>query len=463
MAGRFSEKCKVTVSENSMSATLFIEPPENGIAYSVDELTTFIKNKGIYGGVIYSELERMSQNNIYYKDHEIAKGTYPVEGSDGYYELFFDNEKNRKPTIRSDGSVDYQSMSEIRCVNSGDKLIKYHAAVLGKSGLDVRGRTLRPKPCKDMPPLKGNGWEFDDETGEYRALNEGRIEYDGKTLKVLNIYEHKGDLDLVVGRIDFRGDVVIKGNVLSGTFIRATKSIIVEGSVEAATLIAGGDIILKKGMQGGKKARISCGGDLYANFIEFTKIDVKGKVEANIIMNSQISSGTDVIVSGRKGAIVGGETYAVGSVSTMFVGNNAELKTVVAVGVTKELYDRVRVLNTKKTGLLGSIDKTNKEIMKVVDNRIYRYSKEVQAAKLSQLKRRLSKDEKLVAHIDTEIEKINYTMAVGKRAKISVGGTVYVGSEIIVNDSILKASSEYKHSEFTKDELTDTVAILPTS
>lgn len=54
-------------------------------------------------------------------------------------------------------------------------------------------------------------------------------------------------------------------------------------------------------------------------------------------------------------------------------------------------------------------------------------------------------------------------MAVGKRAKISVGGTVYVGSEIIVNDSILKASSEYKHSEFTKDELTDTVAILPTS
>ena len=117
MAGRFSEKCKVTVSENSMSATLFIEPPENGIAYSVDELTTFIKNKGIYGGVIYSELERMSQNNIYYKDHEIAKGTYPVEGSDGYYELFFDNEKDRKPTIRSDGSVDYQSMSEIRCVN----------------------------------------------------------------------------------------------------------------------------------------------------------------------------------------------------------------------------------------------------------------------------------------------------------------------------------------------------------
>ena len=54
-------------------------------------------------------------------------------------------------------------------------------------------------------------------------------------------------------------------------------------------------------------------------------------------------------------------------------------------------------------------------------------------------------------------------MAVGKRAKITVGGTVFVGSEIIVNDSMLKASSEYKHSEFTKDEATDSVAILPAS
>ena len=461
MAGRFSEKCKVTVSDDSMSAMLFIEPPEDGIAYSVDELSAFLKNKGIYGGVIYSELENMTQNNIYYKDYEIARGTLPVEGSDGYYELFFDDAKNKKPVIRSDGSVDYQSMSEIKCVSVGDKLLRYHASEPGKSGVDVRGRALRAKPCKDIPVLKGSGFEYNSDTGEYIASVEGRVEYDGKTLKVLNVYEHKGDLDLVVGRVDFRGDVIIKGNVLAGTFVRASKSIIVEGSVEAATLIAGGDIILKKGMQGGQKARISCGGDLYANFIEFTNVDVKGKVEANIIMNSYISSGTDVIVSGRKGAIVGGKTYAVGSIETMFLGNVAGHRTVAAVGVTKELYDRVRVLNSKKSGLRAGIERTNKEIIKVTDNRINRDTKEVQAAKLSQLKRRLSKDEKLVSHIETELEKIEYTMAVGKRAKITVGGTVYVGSQIVVNDSSLQPEKEMKSSMFIRDEAAEEVTIVP--
>lgn len=458
MPGRFSEKCKVTVSDDSMSATLFIEPPENGIAYSVDELISFVKNKGIYGGVIYSALEQMTQENIYYKDHVIARGSQPTDGTDGYYELFFDDDKKKKPAIRSDGSVDYQSMSEIHCVSVGDKIAKYHSAVPGVNGVDVRGRALRTKPCKDLPVLKGSGFTYNDDTGEYTASTEGRIEYDGKTLKILNLYEHKGNLDLVVGRVDFRGDVVIKGNVSSGTFIRASKSIIIEGSVEAATIISGGDIILKKGMQGGQKARISCGGDLYANFIEFTTVEAKGKVEANIIMNSVISAGSDVIVSGRKGAIVGGKTYAVGLIESMFLGNIAGHKTIAAVGITSELSDRERILNKKVLTLKNSIERTNQEIIKVTDNRINRDTKEVQAAKLSQLKRRLSKDTKLVHHIEDELSKIEYTMAIGKRARISIGGTVYAGTQIVMNDLTMPVDSDMKNVEFIKDEVEDKIA-----
>ena len=460
MAGRFSEKCKVTVSDDSMTASLFIEPPEDGIAYSVEELSAFVKNKGVYAGVIFSELENMTQNNIYYEEHVIAQGTLPEEGSDGYYELFFDDNSKKKPAIRSDGSVDYQSMSEILCVSVGDKLARYHAAEFGKNGVDVRGRALRTKPCKDLPQLKGSGFEYNSDTGEYIASVEGRVEYDGKTLKVLNVYEYKGNLDLVVGRIDFRGDVIIKGNISSGTFIRASKSIIVEGNVEAAVLISGGDIILKKGMQGGQKAKISCGGDLYANFIEFTTVDVKGKIEANIIMNCVINAGTDIIISGRKGAIVGGKTYAVGTINAMFLGNGAGLKTLAAVGVTKELYDRERILNTKIAGLKAGIERAKQDKIKVTDNRINRDSKEVQAAKLSQLNRRISKDEKLVSHIESELERIGHTIAVGNHSRIEIGGTVYVGTQIRVNDMVMPIAKELQRVEFVRDEAMEQIAVV---
>lgn len=463
MAGRFSEKCKVTVSDDNMSATLFIEPPEDGIAYSVEELASFIKTKGIYGGIIYSALEAMTQENIYYEDYVVAKGSLPEEGSDGYYELFFDYNVKKKPAIRSDGTVDYQSMSEIQSVSIGEKIAHYHQSIPGKHGKDVRGRDLRPKPSKDMPALKGSGFKFNEDTGEYIAVCEGKIEYDGKTLRITDVYEHKGDVDLVDGRIDFRGDVVIKGNVLSGVMIRATKSIIVEGSVEAATLVAGGDIILKKGMQGGQKARISCGGDVYANFIEFTRVDAKGKVEANIIMNCQITAGNDVVVSGRRGAIVGGSTYAVGYINSMFLGNAAGHKTVAAVGVSKELQDRDRVLKTKVTSLKAGIERTKKELEVVSNERLSKDKKEVREAKISQLNRRLAKDEKLVGHIEDELEKIEYTMSVGQRAKISIAGTVYTGVQIVVDEMTMTIDSEQKSVDFFRDRKEEKIAVVRNS
>lgn len=452
MAGRFSEKCKVTVADDSMSATLFIEPPEDGIAYSVEELSSFLKTKGVYGGVMYSALEQMTQNNIYYDDYVVAKGSLPVEGSEGYYELFFEYNVKKKPAIRSDGSVDYQSMNEIQCVEIGEKVAKYHPAIPGKNGTDVRGRALKPRPAKDLPALKGTGFKFNEDTGEYIASNEGKIEFDGKTLKIANVYEYKGDVDLVIGKIDFRGDVIIKGNVLSGVMIRASKSITIEGSVEAATLIAGGDIILKKGMQGGQKAKISCGGDVYANFIEFTTVEAKGKVEANIIMNCQISAGNDVIVSGKRGAIVGGSTYAVGHITTSNLGNEAGLRTVAQVGVSKELQDRDRALKTKISGIKASIERTKKELETVSNPHLSQDKEDVRKAKESQLKRRLSKDERLSGHIEDELAKIEYTMAIGKRARISVLGTAHIGTQIIVDEMTMSIESDRKGVDFFRDK-----------
>lgn len=459
MADNLSESGKVTIASDGMSATLFLEPPSDGIAYSVESLSSFLKTKGVYGGVIYSALEEMTQNNIYNTDYVVAKGQLPEEGKEGYFETFFDVNKNKKPIIRSDGSVDYQSMSDIPMVRAGDVLAIYHPAVQGTHGFDVRGRTLRAAPCKDMQPIKGKGFSYDDDTCSYVADIEGKIEYDGKTLRIQNVYELNGDLDLVAGKIDFRGDVVVKGSVKAGTMIRATKSITVHGSVEAATLISGGDIVLKKGMQGGKKAKISCGGDLYANFIEFTDIDVKGKVEANIIMNCNVSAGKEIVVSGKKGAIVGGKSYAVGSISSSLIGNVAGHKTTVAVGIKQELRDREKVLKFKLSSVSKSIDNTNKEIIKVKDSPLSKDSKAVKIAKLSQLKRRLVRDERLKSSVESELAVIDDKMKTGKGSKIEASTNAYAGTMVKIDDLIHPVERDLNKALFVRDDVEDVIKV----
>ncbi|MBQ7582751.1 MAG: DUF342 domain-containing protein, partial [Lachnospiraceae bacterium] len=347
-----------------MKATLHITQPPQGESYSVQDVVDFLRHNGVNFGIIHSAIEDVIKANAYPRDVIVAEGKAAVNGVNGYYEFFFeqDNKKNKHPLIRSDGSVDYQSMSVIHNVREGDKLAVYHPAVEGSHGMDVAGRELRAHPAKDLPELHGNGFDRSYDGLTYTANTEGKVEYDNYKLFVRDVYEFKGDLDQIVGRIDFRGDVIVHGNVCAGTMIRASKSITVEGSVEAATLIADGDIVLKKGMQGGKKARIVCGGSVYANFIEFTEVEAKENVEANIILNSRIKAGRDIVVSGKRGAIVGGSLYCVGMVNTTILGNNVGVRTRASVGSSEEMDRRNHLLRVKCDSTKESLAKTMIEI-----------------------------------------------------------------------------------------------------
>ncbi len=455
----FDTDCKIVISEDSMSAMLYLAPPAMGNSYKVDDLADFIRHNGVNSGIIFSALDNIVQNGLYYREIEVARGSLAVNGTNGWYEFFFSQEEIKHPLIRSDGSVDYQSMSVIQNVRKGDTLAVYHPSISGTHGMDVRGRELRAKPGKDLPQIRGMGFERSYDGNSYTATSEGKIEYDNYKLYIRDVYEYAGDLDLVVGKIDFRGDVIVHGNVCSGTMIRASKSITVDGSVEAATLIAEGDIILKKGMQGGKKAKVSCGGSLYANFIEFTTVEAKGNVEANIVMNSQISAGGSIVISGRKGAVVGGTAYAVGMIRSTFLGNSVGVKTVAAVGITKELERRNHLLSVKAAATKESLAKTDMELEKYNIVRMGADSKDVQAAKLSQLKRRRLRDERLLEHVEHELCEIENTMQLANDAKISAANTAYRSTVIMIDDKEKLLQQDMNNVEFYRKNHMEDISV----
>ena len=55
----------------------------------------------------------------------------------------------------------------------------------------------------------------------YYAAIDGKVEYCNYDLRIVNVLDISGDVDLNIGNIDFNGDVNITGNVITGVTIRA--------------------------------------------------------------------------------------------------------------------------------------------------------------------------------------------------------------------------------------------------
>ena len=60
-------------------------------------------------------------------------------------------------------------------------------------------------------------------------------------------------VDLSTGNINFDGSLHIKGDVADGVAVDVSGSVLVEGVVARATIVAGGDIVIKNGIIGGAK------------------------------------------------------------------------------------------------------------------------------------------------------------------------------------------------------------------
>ncbi len=143
------------------------------------------------------------------------------------------------------------------------------------------------------------------------------------------------DVDASTGDIEYEGNVeVITGTVRTGFTIRAKGDIEINGVVEGATLIAGGDVVIKRGVQGMGKGR-AIRGDICAQFFESANVFADGDVLAGSILHSHIQSGGKVVIHGRKGFIVGGELICETYVEANSIGNRMETQTIVKVGVKR--------------------------------------------------------------------------------------------------------------------------------
>lgn len=428
------EDSYVRFSEDKTEAFLYLAIPlEPQKRYETEQLCQLLKEAGVLCGYFMPRLVAMAKKGVYEREIRVAAGKPVIDGIDGYYEYFFSPEKIQKsPLVREDGSVDYSSMSMLQNVKAGDRIAEYHPAKAGEDGYLIDGTVLKSKASRELPPLRGRSISREGET--YFATVDGKVELKNNNIDIKTIHEVNGDVDLTMGRIEFFGDITISGNVGTGVVIRAGRNLVIEGTVENVTLFAGGDIILKRGIQGNQRAKVRARGSVYADFIEHCEVQADGNIQSNYFLNARIVAGEKVIASGKKGSIIGGFIQGTKGVEAGSIGNEVEAKTFVHAGYTKEIYDKYLRCEKEEREIKQGLQELVDRMKEILTRRRQGQSagSNLPAVNLQALNVQKDAYFKRLDEIKEETEVLQRDIAKGKGAKIFVEGNIYRGSIVSV-------------------------------
>jgi len=458
----YGESLDVVISDDNMQASVVLVAPESGgqpLSYEAAQRVLY--DVGVVHGVDSQALKLLLDSKRYGEARIVAVGTPAKDGEDGKLVFNFStDERTGSPMEIGSGRVDYRSLDLYVSVEEGQLLVTREAATEGHPGTTVKGVTINQRPGKEVMFPRGKNVDINEDKTEMYAQCSGMVEFVNNSVNVSNVYKVKGDCDLSVGNIDFDGCVHISGSVRSGSHIKATGGVIVDGSVEAATIIAGGNVEIKGGMQGADKGLIEAGGAVSILYVERGIIHADGPVTVDVSMHSIIESGDTLTAQGRRGAIIGGHVGSCGNIIANYVGTISNTRTEVAVGVTPRKRARLLFLEKETTRIsteLMNLDKLDRYLLK---------SKGVMAPEKWELLYRSSVENRQVHADDLEnliVEKnaLVYDMEHATGGKVHVFDTVFSGSRVMIGSDAYLVDDEINYVSFKFDDNESNVVYGP--
>ncbi len=336
----------IFVEDNGNRVYAFIRFVAGNIV-TEDDIYKALKKRGIVNGIKRGAITEMIRKRRMNEKILIAEGTPAEDGKNGWFEFFVRLDLPRIPAPLPDGGVDYVNIEAFEMVDEGEKIAIYHPAEKGKDGENVFGEVIHANEGAEKKPLKGKGFTIAPDGVTYLSNMNGKFEYVNGQIIISNMIIVREDVTAVTGKLEVDGSVYVIGSVYSGGYISATGDIIVEHNVEACKLVAGGNVMIKKGSCSKNDCFIEAGGEVSGSFFEAANIDAGSNIRANYIMNSNINTMEKVFVSGSKGMLLGGRTRAVKGVDTYNLGNKSHIKTVLEVG-KNALYNRQQAVFERK-------------------------------------------------------------------------------------------------------------------
>jgi uncharacterized protein len=326
----------IEVSKDAMMVHATFNPPTgNGSPLALDAVQAMLATNGVTDGVDWEAVKgcilTCNTDRVPVNDMIIARGQKPVDEVPPYLmvsDAFLSKEK--KETAGA-ARVDFRELSLFTLVKKDDVLASLVSRQEGSLGRNVRGVAVpfRKAPVPYAKPGKNTQWK----EGKIVASCDGRFQSTGESIWVDEVLAIQGDIDLRVGNIDFPGDVVIKGELRDGFVVKAGKSILCIGSINAAQVECKGDLVTKSGIIGKDKAVLRVGGSTEAKFIEGCSLDCEGPIRVKTSVLNSVISTEDRLELGDRGIIIGGTIRAANGVSAAQIGTERGPRTEIHCGL----------------------------------------------------------------------------------------------------------------------------------
>lgn len=443
----------VLINSDYTSVTMRFYPEMPGSKkLSYDDIMRKLARYNVKFGIDEEVINKYLAERLYCTDYIVANAQLPVEGRDASIEYRFNTDLGTKPKLNEDGSVDFHQLNTLSVVEKDQVLAVLSPSVPGVAGSDVIGRPIKPKKVniKFLKQSKNthispNGCELISNVFGHAVITDGQV-------FVYDIYNVPANVDASTGDIDYNGNVEVSGNVNAGYKVRATGDIVVSGIVEGAELYAGGQIILKRGIQGMSRGVLSAGSNIIAKFIESATVNAGGFIHTESIMHSQVVAGNEIVVKGKKGFITGGSIKSGKYIDAKIAGSIMGTQTILEVGENITLSEELKTLTAERKKLSSDIDMANKFTSfiskKIRDREPVSPEKMTQFTNLTAIK---GVYQKRIDEIDERMDQISNIMESYSKGYILIDDVIYPGCRVTVSNVTTFIHKESKHCRLVRD------------
>ncbi len=445
------ERCVVHVMADKLTAVLRMYPPsKGGLPLSKAKVLEALELAKVKSGIDEEAIRTALEEHPYCTDIVVAQGSRPTPGRDAAMTYYFNTDNSAQPELKEDGSVDFFKLNNLHRCTEGQVLAEITPEERGENGVDVFGNITLPREVKKLSFSYGRNMEVSPDGLQLISMVDGHVALIEGTVFVSDIYTVQ-DVGTSTGNIEYKGNVEVKGNVCENFSIKTTGNVFVSGVVEGAVIEAGGNIIIARGMHGQNKGRLKAGGNVIAKFISAAKVEAEGFVEADQILNSQVSAGRYVTADTGKGLITGGKIIAKTAVNVKNAGSPMGGSTIIEVGIDPEAKRRLAELQKN----VGEKSRSIPQMKKVLEDFEQKLGAGVKLTE-EQMKNARMLQEVLArsqAQIHEELEEIELLdkMLKGKdNAHIDIRGTMYQGVAVSISGATMTVKNEYTFCRLVK-------------
>jgi uncharacterized protein (DUF342 family) len=348
------------VTEDAMvAAYIYLKPTEDSAIPTVEHLETSLKTAGITTGIDQPGLEKLvaalAKGSKLKAVIPVARGEHLVEPEDAEPEFSFPY-ISQSGLVQGDGSIDLRERNSFPGVAEGETLVQSKAGVAGKPGNTVRGDVIDVRAAVQSELVAGENVKVEGSAPSQKlvSLMEGGAsctvaEVSGEagktiqyTVSVRPVAQISGNVDYDTGNLDFKGNVEIKGSVLSAFIVKATGDIRIGETVETGAQVHGeANLVVQLGIVG-ENTIVKTAGNVTAKFIQDATVSADGDIAVgSYIRSANVSAKGSIRVEGSGGAvggILGGEVWAGSFIVSKNVGSEHAYTTTISLGIDRESF-----------------------------------------------------------------------------------------------------------------------------